>query len=52
MNLIALKFGYQPLELYHKEGENRKTYIDALRQADKGNFIQLMKLISEELISF
>lgn len=52
MNLIALKFGYQPLELYHKEGENRKTYIDALRQADTGNFNHLTRLISEELISF
>ncbi len=52
MNLVALKLGYQPLELYHKEGESRKIYIDAMKSADKGNYTDLTTLISEELTSF
>ncbi|MCX6291848.1 MAG: Fic family protein [Bacteroidetes bacterium] len=49
MNLMALKFGYQPLELYFREGESRSKYIDALRQADKGNIDSLKVLIEREL---
>jgi len=52
MNLLALKFGYQPLELYHREGESRKYYINAMKSADNGNFTILSQLIGEELISF
>lgn len=52
MNLVALKFGYQPLELYYREGESRKFYIDAMKAADNGNFKILTELISEELVSF
>ena len=52
MNLVALKFGYKPLELYHREGDSRKIYIDAMKAADKGNFELLQKLISEELVAF
>ena len=52
MNLIALKFGYQPLELYHREGESRKFYINAMKLADNGDYKLLNQLISEELISF
>lgn len=51
-NLIALKFGYQPLELYHREGESRKFYISAMKLADSGDYKLLNRLISEELISF
>jgi cell filamentation protein len=52
MNLIALKFGYQPLELYHREGESRKFYINAMKTADNGDYQLLNQLISEELVSF
>jgi cell filamentation protein len=52
MNIIALKFGYKPLELYHREGESRKFYIGAMKEPDNGNFKILSQLISEELISF
>ena len=52
MNLVALKFGYKPLELYHREGDSRKIYIDAMKSADKGNFEPLRRLISEELTTF
>jgi cell filamentation protein len=49
MNLICLKFGYKPLTMYHKEGESRRIYIDALQAADHGDFSQLKGLIKEEL---
>jgi cell filamentation protein len=52
MNIIALKFGYKPLELYHREGESRKTYIDAMKLADNGNFEPLAILIRKELTTF
>lgn len=50
MNLAALKLGYKPLNLYHREGDSRKIYIDAMKSADRGNFEPLKKLIREELI--
>ena len=52
MNLVAMKFGYKPLVLYHREGESRKIYINAMKAADKGNFEQLRSLISVELNIF
>lgn len=52
MNLVALKLGYQPLELYHREGDSRKMYIEAMKTADKGDFDPLMNLINKELTSF
>lgn len=52
MNLVALKIGYQPLELYHREGDSRKIYIDAMQSADKGNFESLTALIRKELTAF
>ena len=52
MNIIALKFGYKPLELYHREGDSRKAYIDAMKLADKGDFEPLATLIRKELTAF
>lgn len=52
MNIIALKFGYQPLQLYHREGESRTVYINAMKVADRGNFEPLILLINEELVAF
>jgi len=52
MNLVAMKFGYKPLELYKPHGESRKLYIQSMQQADKGNFELLMRLICRELVSF
>lgn len=51
-NLIALRFGYRPLRLYHREGESRKNYIAAMRLADKGDFSGLAVLVREEMIPF
>ncbi len=52
MNIVALKFGYKPLELYYREGDGRKFYIEAMKQADKGNFEPLTTLIRKELTTF
>lgn len=52
MNIVAMKFGYKPLELYFREGESRKIYIGAMKSADDGNFENLTALISEELTTF
>lgn len=52
MNLIALKFGYRPMELYYREGELRSKYIEALRLVDKGNLDPLKTLIESELTIF
>jgi cell filamentation protein len=49
MNLLALKLGYQPMELYHREGESSMTYINAMKTADGGDFEPLKKLIEMEL---
>jgi cell filamentation protein len=52
MNIVALKFGYKPLELYYREGDSRIAYIDAMKSADNGNFEPLTTLISKELTAF
>jgi cell filamentation protein len=52
MNLVALKFGYRPIELYHREGDGRKIYIDAMKAADRGNFELLTNLIRKEITAF
>ena len=52
MNIVALKFGYKPLELYHRDGNSRKNYIEAMKTADNGNFEPLKTLIRKELIAF
>lgn len=52
MNIVAMKLGYQPLELYYREGESRRVYIDAMKAADNGNYDKLTTLISEELTPF
>lgn len=52
MNIVALKMGYQPLQLYYREGESRKAYIKAMKAADRGDYVPLNTLIGEELIPF
>lgn len=52
MNIVALKFGYKPLELYYREANSRKIYINAMKQADFGNFDPLINLVRKELAFF
>ena len=49
LNFAALFKGYEPIQLYHREGEARKTYIEALRSADAGDLGPLAALIGNEL---
>lgn len=52
MNMVALLTGYRPLQLYHREGESRKVYINAMKAADSGDYSLLRSLIGEELTPF
>lgn len=52
MNLVTMKFGYKPLELYKRDGKSRQVYIQSMQQADKGNFELLYRLIRQELETF
>lgn len=52
MNIVAMKLGYRPLALYHREGDSRRLYIDAMKAADKGDFEPLNQLIIAELTTF
>lgn len=49
MNITALKLGYEPINLYSREGESRYYYIAALKEADKDDFEPLRLLIRKEL---
>lgn len=52
LNLVAMKFGFKSIDLYHREGDSRKIYISALQNADDGNYQKLYELIDENLIAF
>lgn len=49
MNLVCLIFGFKPLQLYHRQGDSRMVYINALQTADTGDFSKLKQLIENEL---
>ena len=51
-NLLAMLNGYKPLQLYHREGEDRKKYIEAIREGDRNNLENLKQLIFSELETF
>ena len=46
MNWVCLKFGYEPIPLYAREGESRRIYIDALQKGQKSEQIQFEKFQS------
>lgn len=52
LDFAALFKGYEPIQLYHREGEARQTYINALRAADNGDYTLLSALILSELTTF
>jgi len=51
-NYLTLINGYNPIQLYHREGTDREIYINAIKQADKGNLEPLQELIERELMPF
>lgn len=50
MNSVAMKFGLEPITLYHRDGDGRKKYIAAMKEGDKGNFEPLTNLILSEML--
>ncbi|MBO9614674.1 MAG: Fic family protein [Dyadobacter sp.] len=52
LNAAAMIKGFEPIQLYHREGEARVKYIDALRLADGGDIEVLTALILRELTPF
>ncbi|HAK77166.1 MAG TPA: hypothetical protein DCR35_08515 [Runella sp.] len=52
LNAAAMLKGYEPIQLYHRLGEARKEYINALRAADEGDLNVLTQLIFAELTPF
>lgn len=48
-NLVALKFGYDEINIYHRTGKKRDLYIKAIRAADTRDFSQIEELIEKEL---
>jgi len=47
MNLILLKNGFFPVVV---RNEKKRTYLEALSEADKGDLIPFISFISAELI--
>lgn len=52
MNLVALKLGYKPFELYSRQGQSRTEYIRSMQQADTGNYELLSSIVRQELQAF
>ncbi len=48
-DLIALVNGYDQIILYHRQGEERQTYLDAIREADQYDYKKLEELIRQQL---
>ncbi|MCP4460114.1 MAG: hypothetical protein GY816_19135 [Cytophagales bacterium] len=48
-DLIALINGYDHIILYHRQGEERQTYLEAIRAADKYDYKKLEELIKQQL---
>lgn len=52
LNAAAMLKGFEPIQLYHRQGEARAKYIEALRAADDGDIGALTALIIHELTPF
>lgn len=49
-DLIAKRFGYENIELYHREkGAKREAYLKSIRIADKGDYSVLEREIKSQL---
>lgn len=48
-NLVAILNGYDNIILYHRKGEARQTYLEAIRAADQYDYSKLEKLIRKQL---
>lgn len=48
-DLLAYMHGYQSVELYQREGDGRKKYLQAVKLADTYDFLELEQMIREQL---
>ncbi|PVY38388.1 MULTISPECIES: Fic/DOC family protein [Pontibacter] len=48
-NLLAYMHGYQSVELYQRDGDGRKKYLQAVKLADTYDFSELEQMIREQL---
>lgn len=48
-DLLAYMHGYQSVELYQRDGEGRKKYLQAVKLADTHDFSELEQMIREQL---
>jgi len=48
-NLLAYMHGYQSVELYQREGDGRKKYLQAVKLADTYDFSELEQMIRGQL---
>ncbi|MFT2011461.1 Fic/DOC family protein [Pontibacter sp. 13R65] len=48
-NLMAYMHGYQSVELYQREGDGRKKYLQAVKLADTYDFSELEQIIRGQL---
>lgn len=51
-DLLAYMHGYQSVQLYHRDGEGRKKYLQAIKLADTHDFSDLENMIREQLRLF
>lgn len=50
-NLISLKLSFPPFEIYVRDvNKSRRSYIDAIRKSDKGDYTDLRKLVKDALL--
>ena len=48
-NLIAYLHGYEAIQIYHREGDARSEYIQALKKADNHDYQPLQTIIKDRL---
>ena len=48
-NLVAILNGYDNIILYHREGQARQTYLEAIRAADQYDYSKLEELLRKQL---
>ena len=48
-NLIAYLHGYEAIQIYHREGDARSEYIQAIKKADNHDYQSLQTIIKDRL---
>ena len=48
-NLLAYLHGYEAIQIYHREGDTRSEYVQALKKADNHDYQPLQTIIKKRL---